>query len=93
MGDSSVVSWTVNDERVDLDLLDVSGTEWRDAKMAAGYQSQGVLLQEALVGRDLGAIAALLWVALRRADPTIEYDGVLASLSIRAMQPAEAAGG
>ena len=87
MAESSVISWSVNGERVDLDLLDVTGIEWRDAKVASGYLSQPVLLQAALLDKDLGAIAALLWVARRRGDPTLTYDTVLGSLSIRAMQP------
>lgn len=87
MADPSIVSWEVNGERVDLDLLDMTGIEWRDAKVASGYLSQPVLLQAALLDKDLGAVAALLWVARRRTDPTLAYETVLGALSIRAMQP------
>lgn len=87
MPQPAVVSWEVNGDKVDLDLLGVTGIEWRDAKVASGWLSQPLLLQAALIDKDLGAVAALLWIALRRTDPSRSYEEVLGSLSIRALQP------
>ncbi len=86
VADSSLVSWTVNGKQVDLDLLDVNGVEWRDAKRVTGLP-QSDLIGGALVAKDIEAIAALLWIARRRDDPAIEYESILGALSIRSLQP------
>lgn len=82
MADTAVLSWIVNDERVDLDLLDVTGVEWRAAREATGIR-QGELVPLALEHKDPEAMAALLWIALHRVDPTVAYDEVLAAVTIR----------
>lgn len=82
------MTWSVNGEQVGLDLLDITGVEWRDARRASGMR-RPALVKAALVDKDLEAIAALLWIALRRQRPDLAYEGVLAGLTLRSLETAD----
>lgn len=76
----NVITWLIGDARYDIDLFDIDGIEWRDAKRASGMQ-QGQLLALAVVEKDLEALAAILWIWRRRKEPKLEYEDVLKGLS------------
>jgi hypothetical protein len=78
------LSWLFNGEKVDIDLLDVLGTEWRDAKRWTGMAA-GPLQTAAVNDSDFEATAALIAIAMRRIDPAVQYEEVLAVLSFRVL--------
>ncbi len=80
MTSTNIVSWMVDGQRVDIDLFDIDGIEWRDAKRATGM-TQGELVQNAIVANDIEAVGAFLWLFRRREDPKLEYETVLRSLT------------
>lgn len=80
MADANVVTYLIDDQRYDIDLFDIDGVEWRDAKRAAGM-SQNQLVYLAVEEKDLEAMAALLWIWRRRSEPALKYLEVLKGLS------------
>lgn len=81
----SEAGWRINGELRVLDLLDIDGLEWRDAKAASGM-SQAQLLSDAfVVPIEFEAVAAVLWVWERRETPELTYDQVLGSLSYKSL--------
>lgn len=76
----NVVTWLIGDKRYDVDLFDIDGLEWRDAKRATGM-SQTAIVVNALDAKDFEAIAAILWLWRRRTEPGLEYEAVLKGLS------------
>lgn len=77
---TNVVTWLIGDQRYDVDLFDIDGLEWRDAKRATGM-SQNALVYSALDAKDFEAIAAILWIWRRRGEPGLEFEAVLKGLS------------
>ncbi|MDP9389242.1 MAG: hypothetical protein M3Q48_15335 [Actinomycetota bacterium] len=47
---------------------------------------RAALVKAALVDKDLEAIAALLWIALRRKRADLAYETVLAGVTLRSLQ-------
>lgn len=77
---TNTVTWLIGDERYDVDLFDIDGLEWRDAKRATGM-SQNAIVYSALDAKDFESIAAILWIWRRRTEPGLEYEDVLKGLS------------
>ena len=87
MGDrqtTNVVTWVIDDKRYDVDLFDLDGLEWRDAKRATGM-TQNQLVYLAVDQKDLEAVAAFLWLWRRRTEPGLKYEAVLKGLSFGAI--------
>jgi hypothetical protein len=74
---TNVVTFRLDGEDHPVDLYDIDGVEWRDAKRASGYRTQVALLDAALVDKEFDAVAAFLWIVDRRSDPSLEYLTVL----------------
>ena len=85
MADTNIVTWVLGDQRYTVDLFDIDGVEWRDAKRASGM-TQNQLVYLAVEQADLEAIAAILWIWRRREDPKLEYLAVLKGLNFRLLQ-------
>lgn len=83
--DTNLVVWKVDDTEYPVDIFDLTGTEFRDARQAAGRESAPVLVDAALIERDIEAIAAFLWVHRRRSEPDLTYDEVLGDLTYGAL--------
>lgn len=81
---TNTVAWRVDGTVVSVDLFDIDGIEWRDAKRATGM-SQREMVRAALTEEDFEAIAGLLWIVRRREQPDLTYEDVLGSLSFARM--------
>jgi hypothetical protein len=66
-----------------IEPLDVTGVEWRDIKKATGLSVREVM--DGVSDLDLDAVAGLAWNVLRRDDPGLTVDDVLAGLSLRTL--------
>lgn len=84
---TNIVTFTVDGVAYDIDLFDIDGVEWRDAKRASGMLQQEIIRQ-GLAG-ELDAVAALLWVWRRRGEPGLTYEALLRSLSLKSGLPVE----
>lgn len=80
MAKANVVTWVIAGHRYDVDLFDIDGMEWREAKRATGM-SQNAIVFQALNDKDFESIAALIWLSRRRTEPDLEYESVLKGLS------------
>lgn len=82
----NVVAFAVAGKAYEVDLFDIDGLEWRDARNASGL-SQAEIVAGALNPSDLNfdALAALLWVWRRRDEAALTYEDVLGSLSYGAL--------
>jgi hypothetical protein len=78
--DKNVVTWVIAGQRYDVDLFDIDGMEWRDAKRATGM-SQNAIVFQALDAKDFESIAVLIWIWRRRTEPDLAYESVLKGLS------------
>lgn len=81
MADDTVIEVEYRGERVLVDPLDITGMEWRAIKRHLDLKPKRVLTD--VEELDFDAIAALVWVVLRRDDPDCSYDDILESLSLR----------
>ena len=82
---TSIVSWTVNGKRYDIDLHDIDGVEWRDINRVTGL-IQTAAMHQALVVKEFNCIAAFLWIWRRRSEPDLTYDEVLKGLKYRTFE-------
>ena len=76
------VQWNFGGSVIPLDLFDVSGTEWRAAKAMTGMTA-GALIAAAAddANIDFEATAVLIWIALARVEPDVDYEDVLSVLT------------
>ena len=84
-GDTSIVSWTVNGTRYDIDLHDIDGVEWRDINRVTGL-IQTAAMHQALVVKEFNCIGAFLWIWRRRTEPELTYEDVLKGLKYRTFE-------
>lgn len=80
---TNVVTWRIDGVDYAVDLYDIDGLEWRDAKRVTGLRQQEIV-DRALGEKDWDAIAALIWVMRRREEPALAYEDVLKGLTYRA---------
>lgn len=83
------ITVALGDEQWEIDLYDIDGIEWRDAKRASGYPNQIALLDAVLGAGDFDAVAALVWIWRRRESPDLSYVEVLRSFSYGAINRSE----
>lgn len=81
---SNIVTWELDGDPVDINLYSFTATEWRDARTATGLGSTA-LLTAALTLFELDAVAALLWLVLRRSEPDLTYETVASKLTIASL--------
>ena len=82
---TNIVTFAVGGQEYLVDLYDIDGVEWRDAKRASGYPSQRALIEAALGPSDFDAVAALVWIVTRREDPSATYIDTLRRFSYGAL--------
>lgn len=79
MSDLSTVTLRMGGIEATVPLRTLSGVDWRDMKRATGLHQFEILEGNAL--GDFDCQAALMWVAIRREEPTVTYNDVLAAFS------------
>lgn len=79
MSDLSTVTLRMGGIEATVDLRTLNGFEWRDIKRATGLHQYQVLAGN--TAGDFDCQAALMWVAIRRDEPNVTYDEVLAAFS------------
>ena len=85
----TLLVWEVDGQRVEIDLLDIDGVQWRDAFVATGGMTQTVIQYGALALKEVAAIAALVWLAQRRDEPDLKYEEVAGRLTLRSLEGEE----
>lgn len=79
------VTLRCSDVEVTVDLDAVTGTQWRDMKRVTELH-QVELVDGAVNWGDFDCQAALMWIALREAEPEITFELVLAAFSYAAIR-------
>lgn len=81
----SDTSFTVvlDGEKVDVDPLDIDGNEWHAVKQQTGLPAKQVL--DGADDFDFDCLAAVVWVHVRRTNPSVELDEVRSGLTLRSL--------
>lgn len=77
---TNIVAYTADGVDYEVDLFSLSALEHLAAFQETGYRPSD-LLQAATVGRQLDAIAALVWLHRRRTNPELPFAEVASSIT------------
>ena len=79
---TNIVGWRIEGRFFEIDLFDIDGLEWRDARRVTGLTREE-LIRRALEELDFEAVATFWWLARRRDDPELDHEAVLREVSYR----------
>lgn len=77
----------------EIDIFGIDGLEWRAAKRSIDRPLTEPQMAAAAIAGDLECVAALIWLARRRDEPSLEYDDVLVTMRLVAFDRTEEGGG
>lgn len=79
--ETEIMRFMIGDERVDVDLSDINGLEWREVKKLTGMTPGQIM--NAGGELDFEALGAVVWVVMKRDEPRLVFESVLKKLSLR----------
>ena len=77
----------INDKEYLIDYTDITGIEWREIKKITGLNSMEAIANTSMM--DFEALASIVYIFDKREDNKINYEDILANLTISSIKNEE----
>lgn len=77
----------INDKEYLIDYTDITGIEWREIKKITGLNSMEAIANTSMM--DFEALASIVYIFAKREDKKINYEDILANLTISSIKNEE----